>query len=96
MEEGLHIVLSAQRLGEVWGIPITNTLLTAWIVLGLLFLVWLSWSAATRNLSPGVCKTYLSRSLSLFLTIWSRPWEPRFGAAVFSAHYDHFSLYIYR
>ena len=39
MEEGLHIVLSAQRLGEVWGIPITNTLLTAWIVLGILFVI---------------------------------------------------------
>jgi len=39
MEEGLHIVLSAQRLGEVWGIPITNTLLTAWIVLGILFCI---------------------------------------------------------
>lgn len=42
MNEGLHIALSAQRLGEVWGIPVTNTLLTAWIVMaGLLVLAFL-------------------------------------------------------
>lgn len=35
--EGIHIALSAEKLTEFWGIPITNTMLTAWIVsLGLL------------------------------------------------------------
>lgn len=38
MNEGLHIALSAQRLGSVFGIPITNTLLTAWIVIGILII----------------------------------------------------------
>ena len=36
MESGLHIKLAAERLGSVWGIPITNTLLTEWVVIALL------------------------------------------------------------
>jgi F-type H+-transporting ATPase subunit a len=39
MKEGLEIALSAQRVGELWGIPITNTLITAWVVLGILFII---------------------------------------------------------
>jgi len=35
MEEkaGLHIQLASERLFEVWGIPITNTLLSSWLVI---------------------------------------------------------------
>ena len=36
METGLHIKLAAERLGSVWGMPITNTLLTSWVVIALL------------------------------------------------------------
>lgn len=36
MEEGLHITLAAERLFEIWGIPITNTLTTMWLVMGVL------------------------------------------------------------
>lgn len=36
MESGLHITLAAERLFSVWGIPITNTLLTTWVVMVLL------------------------------------------------------------
>lgn len=39
MNEGLHIALAAERIFQVWGVPITNTLLTAWIVIGVLALV---------------------------------------------------------
>lgn len=31
--EGLHIALAAERLFEVWGIPITNTLVSSWIIM---------------------------------------------------------------
>lgn len=37
--EGIHIVLSAERLGEFAGIPITNTLITSWIVMAVLILL---------------------------------------------------------
>ena len=36
MEPGLHIALAAERLGSVFGVPITNTLLTVWVVMALL------------------------------------------------------------
>lgn len=39
MEQGLHITLAAERLFEVWGIPITNSLLTIWLVMALLVLL---------------------------------------------------------
>src|SRR3989344_2667190 len=43
MEEGIHVAISAEKLGEFFGIPITNTLITSWVVIailvGLAFLV---------------------------------------------------------
>jgi F-type H+-transporting ATPase subunit a len=36
--EGIHITLAADTLGEFLGIPITNSLLTTWLVVGLLAL----------------------------------------------------------
>src|SRR3989344_3415778 len=36
MEEGIHVALAAEKLGEFLGIPITNTLVTSWVVIGLL------------------------------------------------------------
>ncbi len=36
MESGLHITLAAERLFEVWGIPITNTVIATWGVMVLL------------------------------------------------------------
>ena len=34
--EGIHVALSAEQLGTFFGVPITNTLITSWIVLVLL------------------------------------------------------------
>ncbi|MDO8514847.1 MAG: F0F1 ATP synthase subunit A [bacterium] len=36
MEKGIHVVLAPEVLGTLWGIPITNTLITSWIVIALL------------------------------------------------------------
>jgi len=36
MSEGLHIELAAERLGVLWGIPITNALVTTWVVMAIL------------------------------------------------------------
>ncbi len=33
MKGGLHIELAAERLGALWGFPITNTLVTTWLVM---------------------------------------------------------------
>ncbi len=37
-EAGIHVSLAAEKLGEFMGIPITNTLITSWVVIGLLVL----------------------------------------------------------
>lgn len=39
MESGLHITLAAERLFEVWGIPITNSTLAIWLVMAILIVV---------------------------------------------------------
>ncbi len=36
---GIHIALSAERIGDFMGLPITNTLLTGWIIAGLLVVI---------------------------------------------------------
>ena len=36
MEEGIHVAIAAEKLGEFLGIPIPNTLGTSWLVIGLL------------------------------------------------------------
>ncbi len=36
MEQGIHVAISAEKLGEFLGIPITNTLVTSWVVIALL------------------------------------------------------------
>src|SRR3989344_5774428 len=38
MEEGIHISLAAERLGAFLGLPVTNSLVTAWLVMGVLLL----------------------------------------------------------
>ncbi len=48
----LHISIAAEKIASLWGFPITNSLLTTWIVMGIIF--YLSW-AATRSVNkvPG-------------------------------------------
>lgn len=42
MEEGLHIALASERLFTLWGLPITSSLLTMWLVIATLLLgAWL-------------------------------------------------------
>lgn len=58
MDSGIHVALSAEELGEVWGIPITNTLLMSWVVV--VFLVIVAFGMR-RSLSmvPGRLQTIL-------------------------------------
>jgi len=41
MEGKFHIKLAAERLTEIFGLPITNTIITAWIVMALLIILGL-------------------------------------------------------
>jgi len=37
-ESGLHVALAAERVGTLWGLPITNTLIAAWAVMAVLLI----------------------------------------------------------
>jgi len=39
MNEGIHVALSAEKLGDFFGIPLTNTLITSWVVMAVLILL---------------------------------------------------------
>jgi F-type H+-transporting ATPase subunit a len=39
MESGLHITLASERLWSVFGLPLTNTIVTTWLVMGILLVL---------------------------------------------------------
>ncbi len=39
MNEGIHVILAPEQIGTFWGLPITNTLLTSWVVIAVLFVI---------------------------------------------------------
>ena len=57
MQSGIHIALAAERLGSVFGFPITNTLIAAWAVMAVLIITAL---AVGRNpkLIPGKVQNF--------------------------------------
>ena len=56
MEHGIHVALSAEKIGLLWGIPITNTLITSWIVVVLLTVLAIS-VGARLTMIPGRLQT---------------------------------------
>ncbi len=56
MKEGIHVVLAPEQLGTLWGIPITNTLITSWIVIAILVLI--AFTVGSRlKMTPGRFQT---------------------------------------
>lgn len=35
-ETGIHVAIAAEKLGDFLGVPITNTLITSWVIIGIL------------------------------------------------------------
>lgn len=65
-EAGIHIALAAERLGTLWGIPITNTLLTSWMVM--LLLIGIAFIARERlSLVPGRFQALLETGYEFIL-----------------------------
>jgi F-type H+-transporting ATPase subunit a len=58
MESGIHVVLKAEELGALWGVPITNALIMTWVVMAILFIFVFFVSRAIR-LKPGGTQTVL-------------------------------------
>mgnify|MGYP001611698250 CR=1 FL=1 len=58
MKEGIHVLLAPEQLGTLWGLPITNTLITSWIVLAILIVTALVMGNRLR-LTPSRFQTLL-------------------------------------
>ena len=65
-ESGLHISLAAERLGTLWGIPITNTLVAEWTVMALLIVTALVVGRNPR-LIPGKVQNFFELVLEFVL-----------------------------
>jgi F-type H+-transporting ATPase subunit a len=81
-EGGIHVALAAQRLGEFIGIPITNTLVTTWLIIGLLVLFAFLFRR-TIALIPGRFQTLLEMAFEFVYdyvttTLGSREMARRF------------------
>ncbi len=66
MEEGIHIALKAGKLTEVFGVPITNTMVMSWLVM--LVLIALGYTVGT-NLKkiPGKLQTFFEMFFAFFI-----------------------------
>jgi len=62
---GIHVALAAEKIGTFLGLPITNTLLTSWIVMALLIAVGL-WMNRRVARVPGRLQTALEMVFSFF------------------------------
>jgi len=52
MQSGIQVILAPEKLGTLWGINITNTLVTSWAVVVILILVAI-WIGSRLKLTPG-------------------------------------------
>ncbi|MBP9757530.1 MAG: F0F1 ATP synthase subunit A [Candidatus Pacebacteria bacterium] len=57
-ESAIHVALAAERIGTFMGIPITNTLIMSWIVMGLL-LIFAIVVRSKLSLIPGKFQTFV-------------------------------------
>jgi F-type H+-transporting ATPase subunit a len=82
MESGLHISLAAERLGTFLGLPVTNSLLTAWIIMALLIGAAI---LVRRRLSlvPGKVQNFVEMLLEYLLDIM----EQIFGSKALAERY---------
>ena len=62
-EGGIHVAIAAEKLGEFFGIPITNTLITSWVVIGIL--VAFAFIFRTRlKMVPGKMQTLIEEAFT--------------------------------
>ena len=81
MSNGIHVALASEKLGILWGIPITNTLIMSWVSVALVLL--LAIGVGTRlKMIPGKFQT-LIEALVLYMqdfvetTLEDKKWARR-------------------
>ncbi len=68
MEEGLHITLASERLFTLWGLPITNSLITAWVVMAVLLIT--AWAIGrSLTLKPGRAQSAIEMFFEYLITM---------------------------
>ena len=92
MEEGIHVAISAEKLGEFFGIPITNTLVTSRVVIALLSSSHSSYRSAC-GWSPSKFQTLLEEMFSYVYSYVAETLESRdMARQICSAPSDHLPL----
>ncbi len=82
MEQGIHVAISAEQVGQFFGLPITNTLLTSWAVVALFVVIAVVFRSRLRMI-PGKFQTVLEDMFSFVFdyiaeTLESREMAERF------------------
>ncbi|MCI0533452.1 F0F1 ATP synthase subunit A [bacterium] len=78
----IHIAIAAERLGEFFGIPITNTLITTWIVMALL--VMIAFFVRNRmSLAPGKTQAFFEALIEIILDYIAETLESRKRALLY-------------
>jgi F-type H+-transporting ATPase subunit a len=76
MESGIHIALAPEIITTLWGVPITNTLITSWIVI--LLLVVVAFCVGRRvSLVPGKTQTLFEAMFGGILDYMAETLESR-------------------
>lgn len=93
MDEGIHIALKAGEITQVWGIPITNTMLMSWLVMLVLIV---SGYFIGKNLQkiPGKAQTFFETLFSFLLDYFEEVLESRELARRFFPLITTFFLFI--
>src|SRR5580698_8980344 len=48
MQSGINVILAPEKIGSLWGIPITNTLITSWVVIVVLLIISITISSRLK------------------------------------------------
>ena len=94
MDKGIHIALSAERLGELWGIPITNTLITSWVVI-LMLSVFAFFIGRSLQLVPSKIQVLLETTFEFVITYIEETLESRKLAVLFFPYMMTLFLFIF-
>jgi len=76
MEEGIHIALAAEQIGTLFGVPITNTLVTAWAVMAILIAV-AAWVGLRTREVPGKAQLLFETTFGFVLDYMEETLESR-------------------
>ena len=82
MEQGIHVAISAEQVGQFFGLPITNTLLTSWAVVALFVIIAVVFRSRLRMI-PGKFQTVLADMFSFVFDYIAETLESRKMAARF-------------